>query len=176
MSIPTNVPVVVCSLSDNDIRDLMVQTFDRGVLQCVHRNQLTTTYRRNTQPQDIQYRRSGTSGRMCTRFLGGQASACIFCEDFFIPLAPSNCRSSLASTCRQHESLKQRQYERVREIEHGSFTPLVPSATGGMAPAASIAYKRQPERKYASFVRVNCSKSQYRPFYVNVSATTNHCS
>ena len=30
----------------------------------------------------------------------------------------------------------------VREIEHGSFTPLVFSATEGMAPAATTAYKR----------------------------------
>ena len=30
----------------------------------------------------------------------------------------------------------------VREIEMGSFTPLVFSATGGMAPAATIMYKR----------------------------------
>ena len=39
---------------------------------------------------------------------------------------------------RQHESLKRRQYERVREIEHGSFTPLVFSATGGMAPLRQL--------------------------------------
>ena len=44
---------------------------------------------------------------------------------------------------RQHESLKRRHYEQhVREYERGSFTPLVFSATGGMAPAATIAYKR----------------------------------
>ena len=37
--------------------------------------------------------------------------------------------------------LKRRAYEqRVREIEMGSFTPLVFSATGGMAPAATIMY------------------------------------
>ena len=40
-------------------------------------------------------------------------------------------------------STKRRAYEqRVREIEHGSFTPLVFSATGGMAPAATTAYKK----------------------------------
>ena len=60
----------------------------------------------------------------------------------FNPLAPSNSRSSLNATYRHHESLKRRSYEqRVREVEHGSFTPLVFSATGGMVPAATIAYK-----------------------------------
>ena len=61
----------------------------------------------------------------------------------FNPLAPSNSRSSLNTTYRHQESLKRRSYEqRVREVEHGSFTPLVFSATGGMAPAATIAFKR----------------------------------
>ena len=32
--------------------------------------------------------------------------------------------------------------ERVREIEHGSFTPLVFSTSGGMGPTTTTAYKR----------------------------------
>ena len=61
----------------------------------------------------------------------------------FNPLAPSNCRSSLNATYRRHETIKKRSYEqRVREVEHGSFTPLVFSASGGMAPAATITFKR----------------------------------
>ena len=32
--------------------------------------------------------------------------------------------------------------QRVLEIEHSSFTPLVMSATGGMGPLATIFYKR----------------------------------
>ena len=30
--------------------------------------------------------------------------------------------------------------ERVREVEHGSFTPLVVSATGGMGKAPTVMY------------------------------------
>ena len=61
----------------------------------------------------------------------------------FNPLAPSNCRSSPNATYRHHENVKKKSYEeRIREIEHGSFTPLVFSATGGMAPAATVMYKR----------------------------------
>ena len=46
-------------------------------------------------------------------------------------------------TCyRKHENIKKRAYEqRVREVEHGSFTPLVFSSTGGIK-AASACYKR----------------------------------
>ena len=60
----------------------------------------------------------------------------------FNPLAPSNNQSM--STCyRKHEKMKKRAYEqRIREVEHGSFTPLVFSATGGMGDAAKIFYKR----------------------------------
>ena len=76
-------------------------------------------------------------------FWGDRHQSAFFDVRVFNPLAPSNCRSSLTSTYRQHEGLKRRAYEqRVREIEMGSFTPLVFSATGGMAPAATIMYKR----------------------------------
>ena len=44
---------------------------------------------------------------------------------------------------RKHENEKKRLYEqRVREVEFASFTPLVLSATGGMAKQATIFYKR----------------------------------
>ena len=60
----------------------------------------------------------------------------------FNPLAPSN-RQPLPTCYRKHENQKKRAYEqRVREIEHGSFTPLVMSLTGGLGNAASVCYKR----------------------------------
>jgi len=41
-----------------------------------------------------------------------------------------------------HENQKKRAYEqRVREVERGSFTPLVMSPTGGLGKAASVCYK-----------------------------------
>ena len=44
---------------------------------------------------------------------------------------------------RKQESLKKHAYkQRVREVEHASFTPLVLSATGGMANEATAFYKR----------------------------------
>ncbi len=56
------------------------------------------------------------------------------------PHAPSNRHSNCY---RKHEQEKKRQYEqRVREVEHASFTPLVLSASGGMENQATIFYKR----------------------------------
>ena len=73
-------------------------------------------------------------------FWGGRFECTFFDVRIFNPHAPSN-----RTLCcyRKHELEKKRQYEqRVREIEHASFTPLVLSATGGMASEATIFYKR----------------------------------
>ena len=61
----------------------------------------------------------------------------------FNPYAPSN-RNSTISTCyRNHENQKKRAYDqRIREVEHATFTPLVLSATGGLARQAAVFYKR----------------------------------
>ena len=59
----------------------------------------------------------------------------------FNPGAPSN--HPFKSAYRRHEREKRRQYEqRVREVEHGHFTPLVFTTTGGMGDAAGQVYKR----------------------------------
>ena len=52
-------------------------------------------------------------------------------------------RLDIAASCyRQHENAKKRAYEkRIREVEHGSFVPLVLSVTG-LRCIATITYKR----------------------------------
>ena len=75
-------------------------------------------------------------------FWGGRHERAFFDVRIFNPHASSN-HQSLSTCYRKHENLKKRAYEqRVREIEHGSFTPLVMSATGGLGNAATICYKR----------------------------------
>ena len=61
----------------------------------------------------------------------------------FNAFAESNQSTSLAATFRKHEGEKRRAYEeRVREVERGSFTPLVFSSLGGMGKAATVMYRR----------------------------------
>ena len=61
----------------------------------------------------------------------------------FNPFAQSYRSTSLSKCYRQNELEKKRIYEeRVREIEHGSFSPLVFSTSGGMGTTATVVYKR----------------------------------
>jgi len=59
-------------------------------------------------------------------FWGDRHERAFFDVHVFNPLAPSNCWASLNATYRRHEIIKKRSYEqRVREVQHGSFTLLV---------------------------------------------------
>ena len=78
--------------------------------------------------------------------------------------APANCSSSTDACYRRHEREKRRAYEhRVLKVEHGTFTPLVLSTSGGCGPSATVAFKRlaglisekydQPYSSTLSFIR-----------------------
>ena len=44
---------------------------------------------------------------------------------------------------RKNELEKKRAYDqRIREVEHGSFSPLVFSTSGGMGPTVTVVYRR----------------------------------
>ena len=66
----------------------------------------------------------------------------------FHPFAPSYQASHLATIYRQHETKKRSAYgRRVRDIDHGCFTPLVLATNGGAAPEATIFLKRLANMK-----------------------------
>ena len=76
-------------------------------------------------------------------FRGDKHQGAFFDIRVFNSNAPSNCKSTMESIYRRHEREKRRCYERrILEVEHGSFTPLVFSAAGGMSTAATVTYKR----------------------------------
>ena len=57
--------------------------------------------------------------------------------------APSTSKSTTKACYRRHEREKRREYERrVLEVEHGTFTPLVLSTSGGWGPSATVAFRR----------------------------------
>ena len=61
----------------------------------------------------------------------------------FHPNAPCYRSRDLASVCKQHESAKKREYnQRIQNVEHGVFTPLVFTTTGSMGREGTTFYKR----------------------------------
>ena len=57
--------------------------------------------------------------------------------------APSNSKSTTKACYMRHEREKRREYERrILEVEHGTFTPLVLSTSGGWGPSATVAFRR----------------------------------
>ena len=88
-------------------------------------------------------------------FWGGQKESAFFDVRVFNSYAPSNSTVSQAANFRRHEKEKRRAYERrIIEIEHGSFTPLVLSSTGGWGPSAQVTFKR-----LANLISVKYKKS-----------------
>ena len=76
-------------------------------------------------------------------FWGRNRQRAYFYVRVFNHFAQSYLNTSLAQCYRRNELGKKREYEeRVREIEHGLFSPLVFSTTGGMGNTATVVYKR----------------------------------
>ena len=76
-------------------------------------------------------------------FWGGRFEKAFVDVRVFNPSAQSNRHGSLSSVYRRHEQEKRRRYdERVRLVEHATFTPLVLTTTGGMGRAATTFFKR----------------------------------
>ena len=84
-------------------------------------------------------------------FWGESRHECAFFDvRVFYPHARSHRHRSLPQIYRSQEQEKRRQYEeRILNVERGTFTPLVFSATGGAGPAATAFLKRLAD-KYSS--------------------------
>ena len=80
---------------------------------------------------------------MSARGFWGEKFGRAFCDvRVFCPFAPTNA-SSIEAAYKHHEAEKRRAYrQRVEDVEHSSFTPLVFSTSGGMGKAATVFYRR----------------------------------
>ncbi len=75
-------------------------------------------------------------------FWGGRYERTFLNVRVFNPHAQSNRNIPLPSCYHKHENIQKRAYEqRIREVEHAPFTPLIFSASGGMAKEATTFYK-----------------------------------
>ena len=69
-------------------------------------------------------------------FWGGRFEKTFVDVRVFNPYAPTN---TSHPAYKSHENQKKRAYDqRIREVEHATFTPLVLSATGGLARQATF--------------------------------------
>ena len=78
------------------------------------------------------------------RVFGGETNNMHFFDiRVFNPFALSYVNTPLAQCYRRYRLEKKRAYDqRVREIEHGSFLPLVISTGGGMGTTAMVVYRQ----------------------------------
>ena len=100
----------------------------------------------------------------------------------FNPMARSYIEMPLSSAHSQNEKEKKRRYdERVREVEQGTFTPLVFTTSGGMAPQATTFYahlaqqlaekRSQPKSCVVAWMRCRLSFSLLRSAILCVRGT-----
>ena len=90
-------------------------------------------------------------------FWGGRFEGAFFDVRGFNPYVPSNRAPPTATCYRRHEREKRRKYEeRILEVEHASFVPLVMSCTGGAGPCATIFFKRLECLVCASCMASHC--------------------
>ena len=82
------------------------------------------------------------------------------------PYAGSYANLKPAALFRQSEQSKNREYrERILQVEHGDFTPLVFTCAGGIAPQSQMVLKRLAE-KISEKQHLGCSRGLL--FYVSV--------
>ena len=80
---------------------------------------------------------------MCKRFLASRSDGIFWCKGFFNPTAKQYVNEEISKTYEVNEREKKKLYnERILQIEHRSFTPLVMLATGGMGRECKKFYAR----------------------------------
>ena len=125
------------SLRHNEIRDLTATLLTEVCSQVCIEPELQPIHN----PDEFHLSTSNT-GIAMNGCWGSHSERCFIDVHVFNPLAPSNSSSLLSSTFKKHENIKHRAYgQRIREVEHTYFTPIVMSATGGLAHGATVFYK-----------------------------------
>ena len=100
-------------------------------------------------------------------FWGHRYQRVFFYVRVFCPLSATNRSRSLMACYRANEEIKKRKYDqRIRKVEHASFSPLIFSTSGGFGPISSLFIKRLSHLHAEKFQRpysvvVNYIRCQY---------------
>ena len=131
------------SLRHNEIRDLTA----RLLTEVCHQVQVEPELQPVSNPDTFSHATANSQEGarldiVMNGFWGGRSERCFVDVRVFNPYAQSNV-NSISAAYRCHENIKRRAYgQRVREVEQASFTPIVMSATGGLAPEVTTFYRR----------------------------------
>lgn len=129
----------------NEIRDITADWLSEVCNETEKEPQLQPITGESIYPQSANRQDEARSDIKAKGFWCRQQSA-FFDVRVFHPNAPSYRNTSISSLYRSQENMKKREYgDRVREIEHGTFTPLIFSTSGGLSKETTIAYKRMAE-------------------------------
>ena len=132
------------SIRHDEVRDLTSAFLSEEVCHNVH----TEPTLQPLQGEHLKYKSANAEAGVrldvaAQNFWGKDQQTAYVDVRVFNSFAQSYTNSSLSNCYRKHEQEKKREYEeRVREIEHGSFSPLVFTIAGGMGSIATTAYKR----------------------------------
>ena len=129
----------------NEIRDITADWLSEVCSETEKEPQLQPITGESIFPKSANKKEEARSDIKAKGFWCRQQSA-FFDIRVFHPNAPSYRNSSIPSLYRNQEQMKKREYgDRIREIEHGSFTPLIFSTSGGLGKESTVAYKRIAE-------------------------------
>ncbi|KAL5489466.1 hypothetical protein EMCRGX_G018560 [Ephydatia muelleri] len=126
----------------NDIRD-----FTASLLTEVCHNVATEPTLQPLNGETFSYRTANTDAEaradIRARGFWSKGQDAYFDVRVFHPNASSYVSKPLSALFRTHEQAKKREYgQRIRDVEHGVFTPLVFSTSGAMGREATTFYKR----------------------------------
>ena len=129
----------------NEIRDLTTDWMNEVCTETEKEPQLQPLSGENFLPRTSNKQEEARVDIKAKGFWSRQQSA-FFDVRVFHPNAPSYRNTSITALYRRQEQAKKREYgDRIREVEHASFTPLVFSTTGGLSKETTIAYRRLAE-------------------------------
>ena len=115
-----------------------------SVPQCLHRATSTTTeYREELRHNTAITEENAKLDLKANGVWGDKFHTTFFDVHVFNPHAPSYRSTAPTRLYQRHEKEKRRAYnQRITEVEHASFSPLIFFATGGIGHIATTVYQR----------------------------------
>jgi hypothetical protein len=121
------------NMRHDKIRDLLVEKMSEVLKDVQKEPPLTPLSGETIIPSSANREQDARCDLRARGFWIEQQNAFFYIRVFY-PHAPSYQSKSLSSLCKTFENEKKRHYsDRVLQIEHGSFTPLIFSSCGGMS-------------------------------------------